>query len=142
MPVLYRFVEDHGLLIVSHIGEVTRDEFLRVHEEAFADPRYARCTRELVDRRAETHSEHTTDDQRYMDHLTRSRLEGREEGLRTAILAPQDYAYGMGRIYTVLAEGSREQVSVVRTLAEAAEWLGIDLAVLAGIDIMNMPGGA
>jgi hypothetical protein len=52
-------------------------------------------------------------------------------GGRLAIVAPQDWAYGLGRMYETyrhLEPKSTKQVAVFRTLAEALAFLGWDTA--------------
>jgi hypothetical protein len=49
---------------------------------------------------------------------------------RTAILAPTLLAYGMGRMYELLMEGSAIQIGVFRDAEGAASWLGVPRAVV------------
>lgn len=54
----------------------------------------------------------------------------RRRPFRTAILAPSPIAYGMGRMYEVLMEGSAVRASVFRNAAAAAAWLGVPTEVV------------
>src|SRR4051812_39292547 len=60
-----------------------------------------------------------------MYHISRERRAAtvRRRPFRTAILAPTALAYGMGRMYEVLMEGSAVQVAVFREASGAAVWL-------------------
>ena len=51
---------------------------------------------------------------------------------RHAVIAPHDLIYGIGRMYQMLAEETRPNMAVVRTLEEACKFLGIDSAGFAG----------
>jgi hypothetical protein len=44
---------------------------------------------------------------------------------RLAIVAPQDYVFGLGRMYEVLRDGAPGQIRVFRGVAEAVAWLGV-----------------
>jgi hypothetical protein len=54
----------------------------------------------------------------------------RRRPFQTAILAPNPLAYGMGRMYEMLMEGSTIRVGVFREAAGAADWLGAPRAVV------------
>jgi len=53
-------------------------------------------------------------------------------GGRSAIIAPRDLEYGMGRMLEVYVEINKlpNQYKVFRDMESAAEWIGIDIAML------------
>ena len=58
-----------------------------------------------------------------------AKMDQPESHSRLAIVAPQDIAFGLGRMYQVFRElspGSTKKVGVFRSLREASAWLGID----------------
>jgi hypothetical protein len=62
--------------------------------------------------------------------LTRRAAAAGRRPFRTAILAPSPLAYGMGRMYEVLVEGSAIRVGVYRDAGGAAGWLGVPRSVV------------
>ena len=70
-------------------------------------------------------SEVDTDGLRRVLATARSLAAGRPGG-RTAIIAPEDLQYGLSRLYETLADLAGHAIGhkVVRTAAEAHEWLG------------------
>jgi hypothetical protein len=70
-------------------------------------------------------------DQMYHIAQVRRAATARRRPFRTAILAPSAFAYGTGRMYEVLMEGSAVEVGVFRDAGAAAGWLGVPRAVVA-----------
>ena len=52
-------------------------------------------------------------------------------GVRVALLAPSDLAFGMARMYELLQTTTTNQLRVVRTRAEADAWLAGDASAAA-----------
>ena len=46
---------------------------------------------------------------------------------KTAIIAPDDLPFGLGRLYEAYSDESPETTSVFREIDKAFEWLGLDL---------------
>jgi hypothetical protein len=65
----------------------------------------------------------------YIAQTRRAATAGRRH-FRTAILAPTPLAYGMGRMYEVLVEGSAIHVGVFRDAGGAADYLGVPRSVV------------
>lgn len=49
---------------------------------------------------------------------------------RVAYVVGNDIGFGSGRVYQAVSEGSSEDFRVFRSLAAAAEWLGVPLSAL------------
>lgn len=122
----YTLHPDLNLLATRFAGTVTDDEFVELYRTIFADPDYALGTNELADLREVEDIQLTTEALRKVEYLTRMKY-GRE-GLvfRTALIAPSDSAFGVGRIYEVFASAGPEAVSVFRTAGEAFDHLGVE----------------
>jgi hypothetical protein len=48
-----------------------------------------------------------------------------DAGVRRAIVAPSDFAFGIGRMFATYAESADQNVRVFREIDEAREWLDI-----------------
>jgi len=58
-------------------------------------------------------------------------------GAKMAIVAPQDHAFGLGRMYEAyrgFEPASKKEVAVFRTISEALAFLGLEGAVLGTAD--------
>jgi hypothetical protein len=54
----------------------------------------------------------------------------KQRGARIVFLATSDLAFGIARMYGAYRESTRDRLKVTRSLAEAAEWLGVPLEEL------------
>ncbi len=68
----------------------------------------------------------TSDDLRDLARFVLARSHERAGG-KTALVAPDDFEFGMGRMASAFAEliGTPVEVRTFRTLSEAAEWMGV-----------------
>jgi hypothetical protein len=116
---------DRRRVVAKATGKLAPEDFFRYQQEVWADPE-VRGYDELVDMSGvEAIASPTPENVRKLADLSVSMD---PEGVPTkfAIVAPDDLAYGLGRMYGAVRElderGSKE-VRVFRTLQEAEEWL-------------------
>ncbi|MGD2068996.1 MAG: hypothetical protein PVI57_10020 [Gemmatimonadota bacterium] len=122
----YTLHRDLNLLATRFSGAVTDDEFIELYRTIFDDPDYVLGTNELADLREVEDLQLSTEALRKVEYLTRMKY-GREGlSFRTALIAPSDSAFGVGRIYEVFASAGPEAVSVFRTATEAFAHLGVE----------------
>lgn len=130
MPITYHIHSDLGLVVTRFTGRVGDNEFLATYRRLMTDDAYELGTDELADLRAVESLDLSTGALRAVEELTRGRYAGSDTAFRTAILAPQDQSYGVGRMYEVFAEEGPENVCVCRTPTEALVWLDLDAEAL------------
>lgn len=126
MPASYTLHPDLGLLATRFIGVVDDDEFLELYRAIFADPAYVLGTNELADLTEAVELRFSARGMRRVEHLTRRVYHNEPEAFRTAVLAPSDLAFGIGRMYGALADGGPERVSVFRDADAAFTWLELE----------------
>ncbi|MDX1675425.1 MAG: hypothetical protein R3314_11580 [Longimicrobiales bacterium] len=113
--------------MVTHFsGRVTDDEFVELYRSMFADDAYELGTNELADLRGVDDLDLSAQALRRVEELTEERYAGSDIGFRTAIIAPRDKSYGIGRMYEVFAEQGPENVRVCRDVSEALAWLDLE----------------
>lgn len=114
---------DLGLLLTTLAGRVTDDELVEYYTRALAG-RFFRGGRELVDATAVTDLAITPQGHARLAVLLRGHLDALR-GLHVAMVAGDDYAYGMFRMWELQRQDLGYEVRVFRSREEGAAWLGI-----------------
>jgi len=130
MPIRYTIHRDLGVVVTHFSGYVTDDEFVDSYRLMLQDADYRPGTDELADLRGVADLNLSAAALRKVEELTEARYEGTNAAFRTAILAPRDQSYGIGRMYEVFAEGGPEHVRVCREVADALAWLHLETDAL------------
>lgn len=130
MSITYVIHSDLRLVVTRFTSRVTDAEFVDLYRRLMADPDYALGTNELADLRLVELLDVSASGLRQVETITEERYAGSDASFRTAILAPRDHPYGIGRMYEAFAEGGPENVLVCRDPAAALEWLRLDPDVI------------
>ena len=127
MPIVHRIDHERKVVIERAYGVLTDEDVFNFQHTIWSDPAVAGYN-ELADM---THvseiaipSIHRVRDLA----MTAVEMDSTEGSSRFAIVAPDNLAFGLGRMfqaYRELEKGSRKNVGVFRTLEEALAWLGI-----------------
>jgi hypothetical protein len=112
-----------GLLETTLSGRVTDDELLDYYARALAG-RLLAFGRELVDAIAVTDLAITPKGHDRLAVLLRGHVNDLR-GLRVAMVAGDDYAFGMFRMWELQREDLGYEVRVFRSREEACAWLGV-----------------
>ncbi len=125
MPITYEIHPELLLVVTRFTGVVTDEEFVQLYGAMLHDSAYALGTNELADLRECENLSLSAQALRRVEGITRQRYGDSGLEFRTAIIAPRDGAYGIGRMYEVFAEEGPENVRVCRAPAEALAWLDL-----------------
>jgi hypothetical protein len=135
MPIDYRVDHERRLVLAEGRGAVTAEDIFAYQREAWSRADVSGYD-ELVDMTGvEKIVEPSSDGMRRLAAMS-AQADPPIGGTRFAIVAPQDVAYGLGRMYEAyrgLNKRSTKQVAVFRSLEEALRWLS------AGVPSVN-PG--
>lgn len=126
MPITYTIHKDLGLVVTRFTGHPTDEEFVQLYQTMLYDDEYALGTNELADLRVAESLNLSAVALRRVEEITRQRYGDSGKSFRTAIIAPRDSLYGIGRMYEVFAEEGPENVKVCRDPLEALQWLDLD----------------
>lgn len=127
MPIAYRIDHEHKVVLERAYGVLTDEDVFRFQHTVWSKPDVAGYN-ELAD------MTHVTDIALPSIHrvrdlaMTAVEMDSSEKTSRFAIVAPENLAFGLGRMfqtYRELEKGSKKEVGVFRTLGEAFEWLSI-----------------
>lgn len=126
MPIRYTVHQDLGVVVTHFTGQVSDREFIDSYQRMLHDHDYLLGTHELADLREVESLNLSALALRRVEELTAQRYADSGTRFRTAIIAPRDQSYGIGRMYEVFAEGGPEDVRVCRDPEEALAWLELD----------------
>ena len=125
MPISYRIDHDQRRVLAEGYGDVTAEDIFRYQREAWGRPEVAGYD-EIVDMSAVRRIiEPTREGIRASAELASS-MDPPGGGGRFAIVAPQDVAFGLGRMYEAyrdLVGGEPKRVAVFRERVAAMNWL-------------------
>lgn len=120
----YTFHPEHNLVFTTFTGAVTRETFVSLYRDLYADPAYVLGMDELVDLSAVTKFQVSRSALDEVRTIVGARYSGvTDMTIRTAILAPTDHAFGIGRMYEAISSDTEEDVHVFRSRKEALDWL-------------------
>jgi hypothetical protein len=128
MPIAYTIDHAQRLVTASGHGALTGDDIFGYQQEVWSRPEVAGYD-ELVDM---THVEQI--DLRSVDHIKQlaelsASMDATATQSKLAIVAPGDYAFGLGRMYESyrrLEGRTTKRIGVFRSMAEARGFLELD----------------
>jgi hypothetical protein len=121
----YRIDPALGCVFTTLEGTLSDEDILGYVRSALADPEFGPGLRGLVDASSVERLAVTRAGIEGVLDLTRDR-DDRIRGARLALVAPQDAAFGMARMYQTLRDDPPYEIQVFRARAEALAWLGLD----------------
>jgi hypothetical protein len=125
MPIDYRVDHERRLVLAEGRGAVTAEDIFAYQREAWSRADVNGYD-ELVDMTgAEKIVEPSSDGMRRLAAMS-AQTDPPSGGTRFAIVAPQDFAFGLGRMYEAyraLNKRSTKQIAVFRNREEAVRWL-------------------
>jgi len=126
MTVTFKYDEKENFVYSKFSGILTDEDLEEIAKALAAEQRVKPCLRELVDLRAVDSVEASPESLGTIIHVN---IEHREkyEGKKIAIVAPRELLYGLSKYFEVISDidNAPFAINVVRTMAEAREWLHI-----------------
>lgn len=115
------------MVVTSFVDSVSDEEFLSLYCRLYADPDYVVGMDELVDLRFVTKFDVASASLYRVNDIVQARYADSPGVItKTAITAPIDHAYGIGRMYEAISSESAEEVQVFRSREEGLRWLRPD----------------
>jgi hypothetical protein len=122
MPISYRVDAVRKVVYTTIEGEITDDEIFRHVGTIGKDPEIGRSFVELVYANPTSVAGVTSSGIKELANAFR----GSAPIEKTAFVTSQDVAFGIARMYELLADESPVEIRVFREQAEAKTWLGIE----------------
>ncbi len=123
MPINSQIDRSLGVVFTTFQGVVTKEDAVALVERLRTDPAFQPSFNQLVDTRGATRYDLSANDIRTV--YSNSAF---DEKSRRAMVADEDYIFGLHRMYQTLRETHEkpDQIMVFRDMAEARRWLGLD----------------
>ena len=112
---------DRNLIAVEVSGTLAADEVLALRDRICADPRYRNGMNQVWDFSQVDEVAVAPADLRTM--IERQSRGAFEQRVRCALVAPQDSAFGIGRMYEALSDEPDLEIGVFRDRPSALEWV-------------------
>lgn len=123
MPCSFEVRRDLGLVVTRFHGRISDEDFVGLYTALLASGSgFEPGLGEVADLRAAQFAVSPAALRRVND-MTRAWMGGARGRYRTVIIAPDDIAYGLSRLYGGISQPGPEEVQVFRSLPAAAEAL-------------------
>jgi hypothetical protein len=126
MPIEYEIDHERRRVVATAHGSLTGEEIFAYQREVWSRSDIARYD-ELVDMSdVQRIVEPTAQEMRDLAHLS-AEMDAPDGASKFAIVAPQDVAFGLGRMYgtyRIMDPHSKKEVAVFRSRRAAMTWLG------------------
>ncbi len=120
MPATAYLDPDTRIAYCSATGELTRDEVVAVIDQIYRDPNFREPRRAIWDLAEATPMLNVQEVRAVVAHVKAHRPAGAG---KTAIVATGDLAFGMARMYEMLASEQQVKTRVFRDSELAQQWL-------------------
>lgn len=131
MPITFRVSPEHRLVETVLTGDPTLEDINAYRQELARTAGYEPAFDALVDARGISSLPQSSD---IRTLAGQARVRDASTSNRCAIVTGEDVVYGTVRLFEAHAQGSPTQYFAARTLAEALDWLGIELSILRLVD--------
>jgi hypothetical protein len=127
MPLTYSIELNESLILAIAGGTVTNQDLSGYVSSLAKDARVKPGMKELIDLRGAVEAEVTSNGLLSLATFSLSQKE-RFRGIKCAVVADRDLAFGLARMYEAYSEGEGIPVDrkVFREFDDACKWLGID----------------
>jgi hypothetical protein len=124
LPIQHRVDRKYGVVLAWGEGVVSDDELLAFVQRTANDSEFRSGMHELIDLRRVDTSALSTRSLRRTAELFAAFDTGPAQG-RVAIVAPEDLAYGLSRMYQAFRGEDAVELMVFRDMIDARKWLGL-----------------
>lgn len=128
MGLSFRVLREQKLVVSTFTDAITDRALVSAYGRLFQEGVWQPGFDEVADLRGGDFTAVTSGGLEELFSLAEKALDG--VPIRTAVIAPRDLPFGLGRLYEALAAESPEVVQVFREPAEALEWLGRPASIL------------
>jgi hypothetical protein len=119
MPVFYKIDKERRLVLTSGSGTLTLADARAHQQELSKDPDFDCSFSQIADFTQFTKFDLSSDDIRQMAEMSLFSPQSRR-----AFIVPNDFAYGLGRMFQILRDLAGEKgIHVCRSLEEALDWV-------------------
>ena len=130
MPITFSIYEERGFFVSSWVDAISDSDLLSSYMQLFENEQYKPGFHEIADMRNAQMVGVTSEGMYRLASMAKDHLAGNCESFKTAVIAPEDLAFGLSRIYAAFGYKSPENVMVFKEPDKAFKWIGADSSVL------------
>lgn len=134
MSINAQLLSSSNLVIVTHVGIDSDEEFLAFYRSLYEDERFHPTMDHLIDLRQVNSVQRSPDAMQELARYAQGQLRGRLQQPRVAVVAPDDLPFGLARMCEMFGENVPWEFRVFREINAARDWLGIADAVEEDLD--------
>ena len=125
MPITYNRKPEHNLIIFTHKGEVSDNEFLEFYRRFFQDNTFDSSLKVLTDLREADSRPRSTSTLRQFAGFIGEHFDDSKIPPKVAVVAPKSLSFGLARMYQSYAASVPWEFVVFRALDAAFAWLDV-----------------
>jgi hypothetical protein len=124
MPISCHRKQDENLVIFTHKGVVTDDEFFSFYRAFYLDPRFDKSHNLLVDLREAESTVRSSEALKSFADTARLHTPHVSPSPKIAVVAEADLSFGLARMYEAFSQQVPVEFRVFKEPDEALKWLG------------------
>ncbi len=125
MPITLMTKPEHNLIIISHRGEISDDEFRSFYEHFFQGSEFNPFMDILIDLRETNSRQRSSGILHQLARFVRERFRDVNTRRKVAVVAPGSLSFGLARMYQAFADSVPWDFAVFRTADDAFAWLSV-----------------
>lgn len=134
MPITYELRPDDRVVVFVHSGTVPDDEFISFYKTFFENTQFDKSFNLLVDLRQTDSSIRSTEALQQFAEYILQHYANIADRPKIAVVAPEDIAFGLARMYEAFSGLVPWEFVVFRTAESALAWLGLPENLLEAHD--------
>jgi hypothetical protein len=131
MAITYEILDDYRLIVTTHMGITSDEEFLSKYRELYADEKFDFSYNQLVDLRRADSRNRSTAALRSLADIVNMHYGGTGLRPRTVVIAPAALSFGLSRIYEAFVSTVPGELKVFQSVEAALAWLRLPTDLLA-----------
>lgn len=134
MPIFFRYIPEKSLVIFTHEGHVTDEEFSAAYQTFFKDPRFDQFSNYLVDLRRVDSTSRSPEALFELARFILKNFGNNSIKLNIAVVAPKNISFNLARMYEVFSSSVPWHFKVFQEMSAALSWLDIPENTVDGIE--------
>lgn len=122
------------MVIFSHVGVVTNDEFLSFYKALYEDNRFDKSFNALVDLRQAESVVRSAGALNIFAEFVQQQYVNTTARPKVAVVAPKDVSFGLARMYEAFSDTVHWEFVVFRAADAALAWLGLPERLIDDLD--------
>jgi hypothetical protein len=130
VPITLNARPEHNLIIFTHTGEISDDDFLDFYRQHFKDDTFDPSTKILVDLRKADSRPRNPEALRKFAGFVIEHMSNPSTPPKVAVVAPKALTYGLARMYQSYTEPVPWDFVVFRAIDAALAWLDVPEGII------------